>query len=234
MDVSAPATYTVLLAILARRQGTPQEIAKGLPVSSVHVHRVLRWLEDNGFVERGTSAQRGTRGRPGEAYVLVNPVGLVRAISLFRPLSRLRRFTLALDVSRSKAIAHLAERPIVFCLGTALERYSRFYRPDEVSFYAFEGVGPDSVDSLRTELSRWKEGMTRVGCYTLQVRTHGRRAVEPMAAAQILRRLEANGFAVRSRKGHYTTKVQTVVDLFGDGRAYAARDLIKELWGVEL
>jgi len=234
MNPTAPATYRILLTVLARKETSQRELVRNLKVSLGQVNKVFQWLEENHFVERSRAANRAPRGRAQETYTLTNPTGLLRAISLFRPMSRLRRFTVAVDVRKEELLSDLRKRPVVFCLGTALERFSRFHRSDEISFYALDGKGPQSVGAIRNDLAARKEGITRATCYLLPTKFHGRRASEPIETKVLLERLMAHGFADRASGGYFTTKVQTVVDLFCDGKAFAARDLLKELWGVEL
>ena len=233
MDPAAPATNRVLLAFLARREASQRQIVRDVGVSLGHVSQIFHWLEENGFAERGRSEKRPARGRGKEVYALNNPTGLLRAISLFRPMVRLRQFTLAVDIPKETLVSDLSPRPIVFCLGTALERYSRFYRADDVSIYAFPGGGALGAESLRRDLSNAREGITRVSSYRLPTKMHGRRA-RGLPEERVLEILKASGFLAKTQKGFVTTKVQTVVDLFCDGKAFAARDLVKELWGVEL
>lgn len=234
MNPTAPATYRVLLGLLTRREASQRELADDLDVSIGQVSNVFRWLVENGFAERGSSVSRMRRGRARDVYVLTNPTGLLRAISLFRPMERLRLFSLTIDVPKEKLLADLRRRPVVLCLGTALERYSRFYRSDEISFYALVGGEPDGAVTIRRDLSGRKEGITRAACYLLESRTHGRRKPEQSPSSEMFDRLIRHGFATRIRGHSMTTRVQTVVDLFCDGKAFAARDLLKDLWGVEL
>lgn len=234
MDPTAPATYRILVTLLARKETSQRELVRDLEVSLGQTNKVFRWLEENQFIERSRRADRIPRGRGQEIYVLANPTGLLRAISLFRPMSRLRQYTVAVDMRKEKLFTDLRKRPVIFCLGSALERFSRFYRSDEISFYALDGKGPQSAGAIRHDLAARKEGITRATCHLLPTRTHGRRVSEPIEAKVVLDRLIAHGFADRASSGYFTTKVQTVVDLFCDGKAFAARDLLKELWGVEL
>ncbi len=233
MDPAAPTTYRILLAILTRKGASQQELARDLDVSIGQVNGVVRWLEQGGFVERGRAENRTARGRGKEVYLLVNPTGLLRAISLFRSMPSLRKFTMSVDVPKEKLASHLARRPVVFCLGTALERYSQFYRADEISFYAFPGASGMGIEAIHRDLSTSKEGITRATCYSLPTKVHGRReeVADPRAA---LKALQAFGFVEKGRDGYFTTWVQTAVDLFCDSKAFATRDLLKELWGVEL
>jgi len=234
MDPTAPTTYRILLTVLTREQASQQELARDLDVSLGQVNAVVRWLEEGGFVERARAEGRTARGRGKEVYLLTNPTGLLRAVSLFRPMARLRQFTVSVDVPKERLVLELARRPVAFCLGTALERYSRFYRADEVSFYAFPGGSRGGVETIRRDLSTSREGITRATCYLLPTKVHGRREEEVADAHKALDVLRSIGFVEKARDRCFTTRVQTVVDLFCDGKAFAARDLLKEVWGVEL
>lgn len=234
MDPAAPTTYRILVAVLARRESSQRELVRDLGVSLGQAHVVFRWLEDNGFVERSRSPGRRAIGRGQETFLLTNPTGLLRIIGVFRPLSRFREFTVSVGMRKDSLLRELRRRNVVFCLGTALERYSRFYRADEVSFYALSRGGPDGSERLRHDLVGRGEGVTRATCYLLPPKTHGRRAARVRSPDEALDLLVASGIATRARGGYVTTRVQTVVDLFGDGKAFAAKDLLKELWGIEL
>lgn len=234
MDPAAPTTYRILLTVLTRKEASQQGLARDLNVSLGQVNDVIRWLEEGGFVERARSEDRTARGRGKEVYLLTNPTGLLRAVSLFRPMARLRQFTVSVDVPKEKLVSDLARRPVVFCLGTALERYSRFYRADEVSFYAFPGGSGEGVEAIRRDFATSKEGITRATCYVLPTKVHGRREEQVADARSALDILRSFGFVEKARDRYFTTQVQTVVDLFCDGKAFAARDLLKEMWGVEL
>lgn len=234
MNPAAPATYRVLLGLLTRRETTQRELSRSLNVSLGQVNNVFRWLEGSGFVEKGETVRSRSRGRGRDVYLLTNPTGLLRAISLFRPMDRLRRFSTAVDTPKQKLLGGLRKFTVVLCLGTALERYSQFYRSDEISFYALAEGGPDGAEAIHRELIKEKEGITRATCYLIEGRTHGRREPRPTPARKTLERFTDYGVVSKAQGYYLTTKVQTAVDLFCDGKAFAARDLIKGLWQVEL
>jgi len=234
MNPAAPTTYGIILAVLASKKTSQREIARRLGVSVGQVNKVFRWLEENAFVEGPAASGEGRTSGRGDSYVLVNPTGLLRAISLFRQMNGLRLFSVAVAGTKQALLSELRSHRVVFCLGTALERFSEFYRSDEVSFYAVGKDGPEGADGIRESLSAKGEGIARATCYFLDTRTHGRRAAVSADTDGTLDWLRESGMIEKSRGGYFTTKVQTVVDLFCDGRAYAARDLLRELWGVRL
>ena len=234
MNLSAPTTYRIIIAVLGAKETSQREIARRLGISSGQVNNVFRWLEENAFVEGRASSGRSRSGARGDSYVLVNPTGLLRAISLFRQMNGLRRFSTAVAGTKQNLISELRTHRVVFCLGTALERFSEFYRSDEVSFYIIGGNGNQDIERIRESLAVRGEGIARATCYAMDMRRHGRRAAASTDLSGNLDWLRKCGIIERSHEAYFTTKVQTVVDLFCDGRAYAARDLLRELWGVRL
>ena len=147
---------------------------------------------------------------------------------------RLRRWRMEVKASRESILAELARRRAVSCLGTALESYSSYYRPDEVSFYSIDLPGDESSDRLRKWFQVLGPGVARVRCYHLDSRKHGRREAASGDWKQVVKRLERIGFLERSGIHVRTTKIQTVIDLFCDGKAFAARELLRELWGIDV
>ena len=154
-------------------------------------------------------------------YVLTDSVGLLRYISLFRSMSELRSFTLYIDASEERVIDKLSKQDAIFCLGTAQEKYIPYYRSDEVSFYS---QNPKRIHSL---LRTAKRGQTKVSCYKIDyIRIHNQK----LKIVQLLDSL----FAHESGGSKITTEVQTVVDMFCDGKSAYTKPLLRSLWSVEI
>jgi DNA-binding Lrp family transcriptional regulator len=234
MNPSAPTTYRIIISVLSAKKTSQRELARRLGISIGQVNKVFHWLKENAFVEGYSASDIGRGGARGDSYVLVNPTGLLRAISLFRQMNSLRLFSMAVAGTKQSLISELRSRRVVFCLGTALEAFSEFYRSDEVSFYTVAGSRPEAAERIRESLAAKGEGIARVTCYAMDTRRHGRRAAASADLRGNLDWLRKCGIIERGRGAYFTTKVQTVVDLFCDGRAYAAKDLLRELWGVKL
>ena len=215
-----PKTLQIILSVLSAgrfsQRGIWRLCNKEGKISIGHVNNVINDLLRKGFVERvwkhrmaGTLEKAGLYGDNrsdldmGRAnYALTDPVGLLRFISFFRSMGELRTFTVSVDASEEKIINELAKKGVIFCLGTAMERYSAYYRTDEVSFYSRE---PETMHKyLRTA----KEGFTKVSCYEIDY--------------------------VQGKISGHTTRVQTVVDMFCDGKGVYTKPLLRKLWGVEI
>src|SRR3972149_5329093 len=152
MNPTAPATYRILLTVLARKETSQRELVRNLKVSLGQVNKVFQWLEENHFVERSRAANRVPRGRAQETYTLTNPTGLLRAISLFRPMNRLRRFTVAVDVRKGDLLSDLRKRPVVFCLGTAGEEGKRAPLEGEARAPEPPGSPQPQLGAIRNDL----------------------------------------------------------------------------------
>jgi len=134
-------------------------------------------------------------------------LGLLRYVALFRSMNELRVFGLNLAAKESDIIAELGGRGAVFCLGTAMERYAAYYRPGEVSFYA------DDWEAIKKYLDTAQPGNTTVCCYGP---------------------VERDPLSVINDEIAFTAKVQTVIDMFCDGKGAYTKPLLRELWGVDM
>ena len=184
------------------------------PVSLAFVNKVVMDLERKGYV---VSASRGvvvpyTSGRstPGQTrYHLQDPLGLLRYIALFRRMDELRRFTLKVDADEDTITETLVRSGAVFCLGSAQSRYSAYFRPDGIEFYHAD------PDGLLSELRSARPGKSVLRCYSFDF--------DPL-----------NGFSVDPQEPNYTTKVQTVVDMFCNNQGAYSKPLLKEIWGMDI
>ena len=206
-----------------------QMIKESNKISLGHVNKVVMDLEKKGYIERllhrrrlgdfpGPDVVRKGYEDEKATYRLVDPIGLLRYISLFRSMSELRTFSVRINAPPETVIGKLAKERIIFCLGTAQARYSPYFRPDEVSFYS------EVPEQVLNVLSNVPHGDTMVRCY----RTDYVRIVKDR------RSLFNDFFATEEDSIPMTTKVQTVVDMFCDGKGVYSKPLIKQLWGVEI
>jgi hypothetical protein len=226
-----PQTLRVYLAILTSPRFNQRDLWRALnregTVSVGMVNEVVNSLVTRRFVERTkrtlaraveTTASAASAG-PSGGYVLSDPVGLLQFISMFRRMPDLRRFTRRVRAGHDEAVRELAARGAVFCIGTAMEMYSQFFRSEEVSFYSSD---PDPVQ-------RWLDtaaaGNTQVSCY---------RPDYVRSSAGLPGLFRDSLFAGSVAGIQATTRVQTAIDMFCDGKGAYAAPILRELWGVEL
>jgi len=203
-------------------------------ISLGHVNKVVMDLRSKGFVQetigRGsysgllisnTAGAKVKNGTNRISHRLVDPVGLLRYIALFRTMDDLRIMSTKVEARPDVVIKGLASLDVVFCLGTAQSRYSPYFRPDEVSLY----IHDRDQDRLAKTLRSAPYGNTKVACYRI---ASGK-------GAEMWGRVGSDALFSRDKKGtRYTTKVWTVVDMFCDGKGAFTKPLLKELWGIEI
>lgn len=217
MRLNAPKTMRLLLHILTAQEfsqrGLWSEYNERGSVAIGQVNKVVKWLEGNAFVERRR-----------KGYVLTNPTGLVRAMSLFRSMRELRAFSVSVDVPREGILGMIPEETIL-CLGTAMERYGSYFRSPEVSLYALD------CEALKAELSHLSEGLTKLSCYRMDF-------LEPNGPASdrsvSFERQVGPPISRKTDGMRCTSPVLTVLDMFCDGKAHYTKELLKDLWEVEL
>jgi hypothetical protein len=97
----------------------------------------------------------------------------------------------------------------VLCLETALGSYSRFFRPDRVAVY--HPRPEEFLESFRSE----EGGLLPLAVYSSDLPLDG--DVVPVADHPGLRA---------------TSRFRTVLDMACDGKVYAAKEVLEELWGA--
>lgn len=224
-----PKTLRVYLAVLANRRFSQRGLFEALnldgSVSIGHVNGAVNDLILKRLVERDRDRPAGrdiamprtTAGQQTGSYILVDPVGLLNLISLFRRMPELRLFTRNVRAARADVIKELSAKGALFCIGSAMEMYSTHFRSEEVSFYA------EDPESLRLFLETAPAGNTRVSCY---------RQDYVRAAGEVPALFRDPMFAKKIRRTSLTSKVQTAIDMFCDGKGAYAAPLLQELWDV--
>lgn len=156
---------------------------------------------------------RGFVERKGKKYQLLNPVNLLRAIVLTRSFIDMEAiFMTNTTLDKEGVIRLVKEAGGVLCLGSALEKYGGFFRAGDVSFY-LKNYSRDS-EKIKKKLSPYKGGILKVVCFSPD--------------------FDVEEDAVKIDGVKVTSKVQTVIDMFCDNKAYYAKDLLAELWGVQV
>jgi hypothetical protein len=231
-----PQTLQVLLAILSNRRFSQRGIwaicKRSRPISLGQVNKVVMYLERKGFVQNVnknpmTMLLSKTDTRDFDIghgkYAVVDPVGLVRFISMFRSMAELKIQTIFVDAPEQRIIKELSKEDVVFCLGTAMERYTQYYRPAEISLYIY----PGKEETVSRLLGTARTGSIRIDCYKVDY-------IRYLGNENVKKRIIDSLFALELKGIQSTTMVQTVVDMFCDGKAVFTKPLLKKLWGVEI
>jgi hydroxymethylpyrimidine pyrophosphatase-like HAD family hydrolase len=139
-------------------------------------------------------------------YELWDPIGILSSISLSRKLKPAISASVSLEKDRVMEV--LKEEGIILARITALEKFSEFYRENVIDIYA------QDCNKVKDTLSKIPGLKTPVQIYK-----------EDLDVRDDIKKI--NGFDV-------TTEYRTVIDLYCSERAYAAKELVEKLWGLEL
>lgn len=140
-------------------------------------------------------------------YSVQNQTDLISLFNLFRSMQNSLVASLSLKPSPKELMKELTKRKVIFCTTTALQQYSAYFQDPSINFYS-------SDKKLLQELSTEVQGLTKVNVY------------KPDLCLDI--DIEKKG------KMLLTNKVRTIIDLFCNNQAYAAKELIEKEFGGRL
>src|SRR3989338_4669627 len=139
-----------------------------------------------------------------ENYSLVSPTALISLFGIYRNMEKNLLASFSLKPSSKELWKELIQRKVVFCTTSALQQYSSYYKDPSINFYSND-------KKLLQELGTEPTGLTKVNVY------------KPDLCLEI--DVEKKG------KMLLTNKVRTVIDLFCNNQAYAAKELIEKTFG---
>lgn len=143
---------------------------------------------------------------PDGRYRVRNAIGLITSAIPYQRSMNDAHFGVVHVRGKKKEVAEaLIDAGGVLCLESALEEYSQFFRADRICIYHRKPA--ELMDKLVSE----EGGILLVSIY--------------------LPDLPLEGDVEQKRR---TSKFRTVIDLACDGRIYAAKDLVEELWGIRI
>lgn len=206
LRLNAPKTMRLLLHILTAREFSQRGLwSEYNKRGSIAIGQVNKVVK---WLEGNAFVERGRKG-----YVLANPTKLVRAMSLFCSMRELRAFAVSVDIPEKEALGMIPSEAI-FCLGTAMERFGSYFRSPEISFYALDC-----------------EALTKLSCYRMDFLEPN----EPASDRSVSFERQVGPPISRKTDGiRCTSPVLTVLDMFCDGKAHYTKELLKDLWEVEL
>lgn len=214
MNPISPKTFNVLKYVLDQQLFSQRMIARNLDVSLGQVNKVIHWLEDNNFIEK--IRKKFLTDAPDDIgfvrYQLINPTGILRAISFFRSMKKNLLLEKDLDMKKGNIIEYLANQKMVFCLDTALEKYDSYFRGDTICCYI---TSPKEIERIKTKFNSIKYGLTRVKIYSWDFKG-----------------IDIGHYL--NSKDNFTTELQTIIDLFCDNKPHYTKELLKRKWGIEL
>jgi hypothetical protein len=204
IDPTAPVNYRILRAILTAKK----------PFLQTEIARAAGAYASqvSGVVRWLEARQHIVRHTSDGKYETAQPATLILAVFPYqRPMNRALAGTIKVGKDRNEVSRVLTKEGATLCLESALSVYSEFFRPERVAVYH------PRPRELLAGLAPNEGGLLPVAVYEPDIPLDG--DVQEPDTASPLRR---------------TGKFRTLVDLVCDNRAYAARDLFAELWGVRI
>ncbi len=177
-------------------------------ISKNYVRARSKWEMDYGNLEPEERAGR----RP--KYYLSDPVGLLTYVSLFRSMKDLLLFEMWVDGSKDMIMDELKGQKVVYSLGSALESSSAYYRSVDVTLYS------DDPAAVQDVLKRAPPGKTGVKCYRFDLLDE----IDP----------KSDLFKKDDKGRHITSDVQSIIDMFCDGKSAYTKPLLDKLWGIKI
>lgn len=204
IDITAPVHYRILRQILTSKEPFLQ--AQIAKSTGAATGQVSRLVR--WLEDRHHITRRRSDGR----FQVTQPASLVLAMFPYqRVMAHALAGTTKLRTGPEEANKILTREGAILCLGSALSEYSAYFRPDGVEVYH---------PNPRTLLKRLRAddgGLLAVSVYNVDIPLDG----------------EIEGPDLRS-PFRRTSQYRTLVDLVSDNRAYLAKDLFTDLWGVNI
>ena len=190
--------YPLMYYMLVHKQFKQRQMARDLGFRhGGSISGFVNWLEELQMVEKTKDTLHRTL-----TYRVSSPPSLVKFYSNFRKMNNLQ-ITRDMGTDRNAALEFFKKNNGIFCLTTALERYTEYVRDPAIHVYVDEKYWSAMAETKT-------EGSVRVNLYVFK----------PYREDNII---EIDGMKI-------TTPLRTLIDLYCDDKAYAAEPLIKQLW----
>ena len=211
VSLKAPKTFEVVEAILEQKKFTQLALSRQVDASFGIVNRTTRWLEAKNYVKK-----------TGKFYELRDPDGILSSLAVFRDMKSLIIDEVTVSLTPAQIKGLLPPDRVCYCLETALEEYSNYFRANRVCVY----VDKKDVPRLLALLENRKGPGTQVVFYEEKPPVKGKKPTLP--------EFKDTQTTNESINRWYTPRTRTVIDLVCDNKAYAAQDLFMSLWGIKL
>lgn len=191
MNVTSTVTNRIIKYILVSKDFKQIEIHKKTKCSKGQIHKVVDWLLTRNYIEKRKNK-----------YHLIDPAGIISLFPLYRNMEDLLVFTIPLRAEKEKIKKNIP-KDATFCLDTALDKYSSYFRSNRICVYY------KKPKYIKNKFEPYSGGIINLEIYHPDM-----------------------DLKEDTEKG-FTTKLRTVIDMTCDGKTYAAKDLFEELWGIK-
>ena len=206
IDLASNKKFLIVEYILEKKVFTQYQVKKDLKTGMSVVNGAVALLLEKGVIKKTE-----------KNYVLTDPEGLIGLIAFFRNMEKQKIAEISTSLEKIEAIK-LVPANVVFCLETALEKYSNYYKSNRVSFYADEKTSKE----LEKKLAYKPGNATIIGVYK----------EKPVISKTEEGMGDWKKLGVKNaQKLKFTTAIRTIIDLYSAKKGNAAEKLVEYLWG---
>ncbi|MBI4044149.1 MAG: hypothetical protein HY392_00395 [Candidatus Diapherotrites archaeon] len=206
IDLASNKKFLIVEYILEKKTFTQYQVKKDLKTGMSVVNDTVEFLLEKDVIKKTE-----------KNYVLTDPEGLIELAAFFRNMEKLKIKEISTSLEKIEAIQLVPEN-VVFCLETALEKYSNYYKSNRVSFYADEKTAKELEKKLA-----YKPGNTTI----IAVYTEKPVITKTEAGMSNWKKLGIKN----AEKLKFTTAIRTIIDLYSAKKGNAAEKLVEYLWG---
>lgn len=176
--------------ILENKEFTQYKIKQSLGLGGSIVNQTVNFLLDKQVIEKKE-----------KKYVLSDAISLLELVAFFKKMSdfKMTEFNTSL---KKEELYKLIPKEAIFCMDSALEQYSNYYKSNKVCIYANDFI----IKQLKEKLKYLPGNKTVLEIYQNGV---------------------DKSIMIKGKK--YTSKIKTITDMFCDKRGNAVEQLVKKL-----
>ncbi|HIH16442.1 MAG TPA: hypothetical protein HA252_03490 [Candidatus Diapherotrites archaeon] len=200
VNLAAPKTFQFIEYVLDQKTFTQYRAAKELHLTMPLINQATNYLLKRGFI-----------AHDGKQYNLRDAAGLIASIHLFRDMKDLQLLEIHTSLEKEKAMASLQATTAapIYCLDTALNNYSNWWRSNLVCAY----VEPQALDEIHMTFLYHPGNATVLRVFKEK--------------PKVEKFFEARG-------QRFTAKTRTVIDMVCDKQLNAVEPLFRQLWGRDV
>ncbi|MFH0714235.1 MAG: hypothetical protein V1847_00425 [Candidatus Diapherotrites archaeon] len=197
MDLASAKKMVIVHYLLEKGASSQYQAKKNLKLGMSTVNQTFNFLEEKEVLKKENGK-----------YVVVEPVSLLELVAFFRNMNSLKVLEVSTSLEKEQVLK-LLPKTVVFCLETALEQYSNYYKSNKVCFYA----GEKASSALKPKLAVFPGTKTQVVAFKQKPKFLSNQIFKDKAGLR------------------FTEKIQTVIDLYCDKKGNEAEALVNALWG---
>lgn len=176
--------------ILEKKEFTQYKIKQDLVLGASTVNQTINFLLEKEVIEQKD-----------KKYVLVDVETLLELVAFFKNMKNSLLEQIETNLSKNELIK-LIPKDAIYCLDSALEQYTNYYKTNKTCIYASE----EQAKEIRNKLKLNKGNKTILYIYKLDL------------------------IKLNQIKGlKYTTKIKTIIDMYCDKRGNSVETLLKKL-----